>query len=83
MADPTLATQLGAAAVKSAPPVLVTLYAAVSKGLPLVISFLTLVYLAYQISHGLWTWRNEWLRKRDIDRQLSGPVAEYKPRIPK
>lgn len=84
MTDATDIThQLGVATAKLAPPAVVTLYAALEHGLPLVISFLTLVYLAYQIAHGFWTWRNEWLRKREIDQQMQGRVAGYNEKAPK
>lgn len=60
---PGLVHQLGISAAKAAPPTLVTVYALLSKGLPFVISFLTLVYLSIQIAHLVWTWVGEMRRK--------------------
>lgn len=68
MADSGLVQQLGVGAAKLTPPAIVTLYAALSQGLPLVVSFLTLVYLAYQIGHGVWAWRNQIQDRREARR---------------
>lgn len=68
VAAPDLIQQMGVSAAKLAPPAVVTAYAMVSKGLPFVISFLTLVYLSIQIAHLCWTWIGEWQRKREIRR---------------
>lgn len=62
-ATPGLVHKLGISAAKAAPPTLVTVYAMLSKGLPFVISFLTLVYLSIQIAHLSWTWLEEVRRK--------------------
>lgn len=78
-----LPQQIAVGAVKLTPPAAVSAYAALSNGLPFVISLLTLAYLAFQIAHGLWTWRNEWVRKREIDQQMKGRVAGYKEKAPK
>lgn len=79
MSEPSFAEQVSSQAVKIAPPAVVSLYAAVSKGLPFVISFLTLVYLSIQIAHLLWKWGTEIQRKRDVDRALRGRPADYQP----
>lgn len=39
-----------------APPVGVTTYALLTKGLPLIISLLTLIYLALRIAKFVWDW---------------------------
>lgn len=54
-------------ALKAAPPVAVTAYSLVSKGVPFIISILTLVYLSVQIARTLWTWAGEIERKRATD----------------
>lgn len=64
MTEPSLISQAAAAAAKVSPPMVVTVYALLSKGLPVVVGFLTLAYLSVQISHLLWVWRGEWLARR-------------------
>ena len=78
-----LSQQAARALASSAPPVVVTLYTLVSKGLPFIISLLTLTYLAIQISYLVNKWWREAKRRREIDRALDGPVPGYKPRIPR
>lgn len=51
-------------ALKSTPPVVVTSIALIERGLPFVISFLTLIYLSIQIAHLLWKWLAEIEAKR-------------------
>lgn len=64
MSEASLISQASLSAAKAAPPVVVTLYALVSKGLPFVISILTLAYLSFQIAHLLWVWKGEWQARR-------------------
>lgn len=70
MADANLVSQATLSAAKVAPPMVVTLYAAVSKGLPFVISILTLAYLSFQIAHLLWVWMGEWQARREARKAL-------------
>lgn len=64
MADGNLISQLGTDAAKLAPPAVVSAYAMVSQGLPVIVGFLTLIYLAVQIGHLLWVWAGEMQAKR-------------------
>lgn len=82
-ATPDIVHQVGVSAAKVAPPIVVTIYSLVSKGLPFVISVLTLAYLSFQIAHLLWSWRNEWVRKREIAELLKGRIAPYQEKAPK
>lgn len=75
-----LVSHLGREALRAAPPVAVTAYTVLSKGLPFVISVMTLIYLSLQIANLTWRWLGDIHRRREIDRALKGPVAEYKPR---
>lgn len=78
-----LLDQAGWEAAKVAPPLVVSVIALIAKGLPFVISLLTLIYLSVQIAYLLRKWLLEERRKRAIDKAFEGPVAGYKPRIPK
>lgn len=65
--DPNIAHLVNTSAAKVAPAALVALYGMLTKGLPLVISLLTIFYLFIQISHALWIWRGERARRREAD----------------
>lgn len=78
-----LARTAGIEALKSAPPLVVTAVAYVTKGLPIAISLLSLIYLFAQLTYLLWRWRCQAADRREIATMLGGRVAEYKPRMPK
>lgn len=65
MSEASLISQASLSAAKAAPPVVVTLYALVSKGLPFVISILTLAYLSLQLAHLIWVWMGERQARRE------------------
>lgn len=61
MSDPKqdLARSVGAMAMKSAPPVTVTLWAWLGQNVSVMVGLATLIYIVAQLSHLLWKWRRE------------------------
>lgn len=58
-ASGVLVRDIATAGAKAAPAAAVTLYALVSKGLPLLVGVLTAIYVALQAAHLIWKWRRE------------------------
>lgn len=51
--------EMGVAAMKASPPAMVSVYAAVSSGLPTLVALATLVYVIVQTAHLCWKWARE------------------------
>lgn len=64
MTDASMLHHIGSQAVKAAPPVVVTTIAMLGKGLPFIISVMTLLYLGIQMGYLIWRWHSQYEDRR-------------------
>lgn len=82
MSDPrhdVVARGLGVAALKTAPPVGVSVWAWTTSGAPTLVALATLIYVIMQSAHLLWKWRKEVRKERAdaaaLDVLMKGRIA--------
>lgn len=73
-----IARDVGAAAMKAAPPLAVWSLTANDW-----LALAAIAYTILQAAHLIWKWRREVRRQAEIDRIMQGRVADYNEKAPK